>query len=230
MKDRGAYRGNQNRYPYGSPLRDQSTENTREGRSPVYQSEQYYDDEHGESGEAAYQSRLEQGLHAHFAGSGSGEQDLPARQSTETKIPFSSDRTPGSSGRGTGRGRTDVGALDGLQMVGKKPERDYGGECDGNRKAEFEAQSYSWIREEADYGGSDTEDELDIDVNEILDIPRDNNRGPSSNSSSSSRPLSGRIDPRTAADAIQKSGPVSGACCSASSYSLDVRLCSLCIV
>jgi hypothetical protein len=208
MKDRSAYRGNQNQYQYGSPLRDQSSENTREGRSPVYLSEQYYDEEHGESGEAAYQSRLEQGLHAHFAGS--GEQDLPLRQSTETKIPFSSEITPGSSGRGTGRGHTDVGALDGVHLAGKKPERDYSGEHDGNRKEEFEAKTYSWMREEADDGGSDTEDELDIDVNEILDIPRDNNRGQSSNSSSSSRPLSGRIDPRTAADAIQKSGSVSG--------------------
>ena len=208
MKGGGAYRANQ--YQYGSPHRDQSSENTRDGRSPVNRSEQYYDEEHGESGEAEYQSRLEQGLHAHFAGPGSGEQDLPLRQSTETKIPFSSDRTPGSSGYGTSRGHADIGALDVLHSAGKKPERDYSGDYDINRKPEFEgpkfSQPYSWTREEADDGGSDTEDEMDIDVNAILDIPRDNNRG----QSSSSRPLSGRIDPGTAADAIKKSGLATG--------------------
>lgn len=228
LKDRGAYRANQ--YQCGSPQRDQSSENTREGRSPVYQSEQYYDEEHGESGEAAYQNRLEQGLHARFAesGSGSGEQDLPLRQSTETVIPFASDRTPSSSGYGIGTGHRDMGALDGSHLMGKKSARDYSGDYDGYHKPEFEdpkfAQSYSWMREEADGCGSDSEDEMDIDVNEILDIPRDNNRGQNSNSHLSSRPLSGRIDPRTAADAVQKAGPVSGAIRSVSPSSLGVNL------
>ena len=126
----------------------------------------------------------------------------------------STNGTGNGIGIGIGNGSKGYNPLGSLHPAGKETEKGFSGDYNSSHRADLDssrfAQSYSWMREEADDGGSDTEDEMDIDVNEILEFPRDQNRGQNSSSSSSSRPISGRIDPRTAADAILKSGSTSG--------------------
>ena len=184
MKDQNPYKKSN---PYGTPLRDDSGQveggdySEGEGGGYRHTGECYVNSTHRTQENEMYNSNpsTSGGMSVSFAANTPGEE-----RNSETRIPFSSIVTPVSAvGRNSGVKEEQFCNFNASQ-------RDVSGSRMGSFCIDAEGQrsagEFNWMTDENYYDASDSEDEMDIDVHEILDFPRDHNFGSISNSNSNS--------------------------------------------
>lgn len=181
MKDQNPYKKSN---PYGTPLRDNSGQNERgdysegEGGSEYRHTGEYYvnSTHQMQESEVNYGNPgASGGMSVSFAANTPGDS-----RNSETRIPFSSNVTPVNAvGRNSGVKEEQFYNFNSTQRDGSGSRMgSFSIDAEGQRSA----GEFNWMGDENYYEASDSEDEMDIDVHEILDFPRDHNFG--SNSSS----------------------------------------------